>query len=175
MTISKDLFLALLSMDTYNEGYGSDVQLPGIEQGATLQSLGSATVLTSSSLVLLDPVTHQPLDQPAGFYAIAYQTTADVGDPNNGGVIPAGTIIISYRGTDSPLGTTPNAGGSDVANGYGLGAGSATAPQALMAVQFYQAVAAANPGATIEVTGHSLDELSGEAANDNPRCARAVA
>jgi hypothetical protein len=54
MTSSKDLFLAILSMDANNEGYGAGVQLPGTEQGTSLQVLGNATVLTNSSLVLLD-------------------------------------------------------------------------------------------------------------------------
>lgn len=40
--------------------------------------------------------------QAAGFYAVAYKTTADIGDPNDPqNFIAAGTTIISYRGTDN--------------------------------------------------------------------------
>jgi hypothetical protein len=41
MTISKDLFLSILSMDAYNRGYN-----PGIA-GLTGNSIGNATILDS--------------------------------------------------------------------------------------------------------------------------------
>jgi len=57
MTISKDLFLAILSMDSYNQGYGR-----GIEHGKT--QIGAATFR-------VDDVSSEA--QAAGFYAIAYE------------------------------------------------------------------------------------------------------
>ena len=75
MSISKDLYLAILAMDSYNQGYGK-----GLDHGKT--QIGSATVKDISS----------GLDdsgwQDAGFYAVAYDTEY-------------GTVI-SYRGTDNP-------------------------------------------------------------------------
>ena len=78
MTVSKDLFLSILSMDAYYRGYA-----PGIDYlGGFGTSIGSATIradnLPSGS-------------QLAGFYAIAYD------DPTYG-------TIISYRGTDDFVG-----------------------------------------------------------------------
>ena len=78
MPISKDLFLAILSMDSYNQGYGR-----GIEHGKT--QIGAAT--------------KKDIDLPAGseaagFYAIAY----DVG--GSGPSELSGKTVISYRGTD---------------------------------------------------------------------------
>ena len=44
MAISKDLFLAILSMDAYNEGYGAGLQIAEAPNG-TLKTLGDAVVL----------------------------------------------------------------------------------------------------------------------------------
>lgn len=76
MTTSKDLLLAILSMDAYNQGYA-----PGIEHGSA--RIGTATFSTDSSVLRKND---EPLDQPAGFYAVAYD------------VAGLGTVI-SYRGT----------------------------------------------------------------------------
>jgi hypothetical protein len=71
----KDLFYAILSMDAYNRGYNSGIDLKG-------STLGNA-------LISLDAEDEGFLDagaaQSAGFYAVAYQWN--------------GEIIISYRGT----------------------------------------------------------------------------
>ena len=64
MTISKDLFLAILSMDSYNCGYS-----PGLILAGT--TIGNATIGLTSSI--LRDSNNNPLDQPAGFYAIAYR------------------------------------------------------------------------------------------------------
>ena len=93
MTISKDLLLAILSMDAYNRGYGSGVSGLSDANGALLGDVSISG--TSASLV---DANGNRLDEAAGFYAVAYTTTADIGDPTNGGIIPAGTTIISYRG-----------------------------------------------------------------------------
>ena len=93
MTISKDLFLAILSMDSYNQGYGR-----GINHGKT--QIGSATINTDSEEVFRDPSSDP--DTPtsahaAGFYAIAYEV--DGSGPSG----LAGKTVISYRGTDAAL------------------------------------------------------------------------
>lgn len=78
MTISMDLFLALLAMDSYNRGYDPEVVLTG-------SSLGTASV-------------GLPEDRSdwvgVGFYAISYTVGSGVE-----GIAP-GTTVISYRGTD---------------------------------------------------------------------------
>ena len=60
MTISKDLFLAILSMDTYNRGYAPGMNLTGT-------AIGNATIDETSS-VLVD-ASGNALDRPAGFFA----------------------------------------------------------------------------------------------------------
>lgn len=139
MSMSKDLFLALLSMDAYNRGYGAGLTLPG-----DTSLLGNAAVLTDSTKALRDPITNEPLDQPAGFYTVAYKTTKDIGTAETGGIIPAETTIISYRGTDANLVSPFGNEGSDLLNGYGLGTGSPFGPQAFLAVDFYNANPAAH-------------------------------
>lgn len=87
MTISKDLFLAILSMDAYNRSYGAGVDL-GVNSDVKDTLLENIKILqATSSLPTSDAYK-------AGFYAIAYQTTADIGDPDNGGVIPAAGFAI---------------------------------------------------------------------------------
>ena len=88
MTISKDLFLAILSMDSYNQGYGK-----GIDHGKT--QIGAATKVSDS--VILDTPGNVDVAQAAGFYAIAY----DVDGSGPSGL--AGKTVISYRGTDQRL------------------------------------------------------------------------
>jgi len=91
MAISKDLFLAILSMDAYNQGYNK-----GIDHGKT--QIGSATTKTDSTLVFTDPNADPddtPPDEAASFYAVAY----DVDGADIDG-LAAGTTVISYRGTD---------------------------------------------------------------------------
>ena len=82
MSTSKDLLLAILAMDSYNQGYGKR-----IDHGKT--QIGNATKKTDSTLVFTDPNADPkdtPPDEAAGFYAVSYTT-------------PYGKVI-SYRGTD---------------------------------------------------------------------------
>ena len=89
MTISKDLFLAILSMDAYNRDYGA-----GLSDGSgdDPDGLGDAigTQLGNSE------VSHRSSSDPnsdevaAGFYAVAYT----VGEGVQG--LDAGTTVISY-------------------------------------------------------------------------------
>ncbi len=79
MTISRELMLAILSMDSYNRGYGVGVE--GLDEEG---QIGNATII---------PTPSQTGWQAAGFYAIAYDMTGVAG-------FAAGERVISYRGTD---------------------------------------------------------------------------
>ncbi len=140
MTLSRDMFLAILSMDSYNRGYGFGVgQLP--ETGG----LGNATLLAANS-------QQQSGWQATGFYAIAYDMT----DVEN---FADGERVISYRGTNYD-GTGDYNKYRDIWNGWTVGAGFGGASQAQLSLDFYRAVAGreavqgANPN--IILTGHSL-------------------
>lgn len=86
MTISKDLFLAILSMDSYNRGYGAGIEL----SDAVDTKIGSANI---SKRIQDVSDTFGTEAQAAGFYAVAY----DVGADGPAGL--AGKTVISYRGT----------------------------------------------------------------------------
>jgi hypothetical protein len=136
MTISKDLFLAILSMDSYNRGY--NVGITGLGDGP----IGNASVSAQSNTQPGSPGVS------AGFYGIAYDTSAVSG-------FSAGEKTIAYRGTDSMFGTIGI--GGDIWNAYGVGAGSPQGKQAELAIEFYQNVAAGADlqTANISLTGHS--------------------
>ena len=90
-TISKDLFLAVLAMDSYNRGYGQGIVL-------TDTKLGTATILEDSEDFFRTSGQAEGELYPAaasGFYAIAFT----VGEGVEG--LTAGTTVISYRGTDT--------------------------------------------------------------------------
>ena len=102
MTMSRELFLAILSMDSYNRGYS-----PGIKNlGSVGSQIGNVIISTDSTET---PIT-KDVGQAAGFYAVAYTTAA-------------GGKIISYRGTDQLAATPFSEFGSDVWNGYSLAGG----------------------------------------------------
>ncbi|WP_428541755.1 hypothetical protein [Profundibacter sp.] len=90
MTISKDLFLAILSMDSYNRGYGTGIEL----SDAVDTKIGAAKIGKRIQDV---SDTFGSEAQAAGFYAIAY----DVDGSGPSGL--AGKTVISYRGTDAAL------------------------------------------------------------------------
>ena len=73
MTISKDLFLAILSMDSYNRGYGAGLSDGGLNDPDGLGEtghIGSAALITRADLGI---TTEQyQAWQDVGFYAIAY-------------------------------------------------------------------------------------------------------
>ena len=142
MSISKELFLAILSMDAYNRGYGAGIADGGKDDidglGRIGSHIGSATVKNDNNSTAA---------QASGFYAVAYTMG---GGPD---VPPElqGKTIISYRGTDN-YGAQPNI--ADVWNGYGIALGSPLGKQACLAAAFRAAVATS--GATPILTGHSL-------------------
>ncbi|MBI1301221.1 MAG: hypothetical protein GC137_06115 [Alphaproteobacteria bacterium] len=138
------LFNAILSMDAYNRGYNPGIQFGNLASGesATInEQIGLATI-TQDSRVLTDPGSGSRLDQPAGFYAVAY----DVGGAGS---------IISYRGTDDAL---------DPIYGWPVSTGLPDADQGILAFGFYNWIATdmnnGNPidprNASISLTGHSL-------------------
>jgi hypothetical protein len=152
MTISRELFLAILSMDSYNRGYGEGIS--GL--GGVGSSVGSAKIIKQSGTAENDP------DRVAGFYAIAYELTAPVG--KEGDILASDTTVIAYRGTDQILPSWGETWG-DLLQGWTLGAGWPDAgSQGNLSLVFYAAVTgqsaeqifdAETTGNTV-VTGHSL-------------------
>jgi len=141
---SRDLFLAILAMDSYNRGYDRGIDKNGtklVEGGA----LGNATFLSDAN-------DSNGIAKAAGFYAIAYNWN--------------GEKIVAYRGTDklSPSFFGLNGSGSDF-EAYGIGIGQpfsltgGLTAQARLTIEFYRKVAGegSDPfAANITTTGHSL-------------------
>jgi hypothetical protein len=132
--MNRDLFLAILSMDSYNRGYG-----------ASIRDLNETGKIGNASIREFKIGEKQGW-QSAGFYAIAYDMSGVSG-------FAEGERVISYRGTDGEISALGSAwdfirsrfGGStdnDVINGYGVALGHPDGPQALLALEFYRAVAA---------------------------------
>ncbi|MBX9826325.1 MAG: pre-peptidase C-terminal domain-containing protein [Xanthobacteraceae bacterium] len=135
--MNRDLFLAVLAMDSYNRGNAPGVSGLSDAVGALI---GDASVIGSKD---------DAAARAAGFYAIAYNSTS-LGK------------IISYRGTDSNAGLEATITSGDALNGYGLALGSPYGPQATMAIDFYQQIVGAEAtvaelrSAEVTLTGHSL-------------------
>lgn len=148
MSLSKELGLAILAMDAYNHGTNPAVKDVG-------NSLGIAEVVPLSDYGFDDTKTDEW--NAAGFSATVYELTATVGN------LPQGTIVISYRGTDSVWGSPaklwegrlPTDG--DLLNAYGLAVGMPTASQGKFAIELFKAVQeTAGNGVKPVLTGHSL-------------------
>jgi len=110
MSISNDLFLMILSMDSYNRGYDKGIQVQGQQNNPDGQ-IGLAKLFD-------DKGDQQARD--SGFYAAAYTW--------------GGKTVLSYRGTDD-IETLSAA--NDIWSGWTLGAGYAGASQAGLAMDFY--------------------------------------
>lgn len=138
--MDRNVFLAILSMDSYNRGYGSRIK----ELGDKGTKIGNSVVGEDAQSLLTKGSA-----EAAGFYAIAYDWTHD-GKTER---------VISYRGTDNLS--------SDAFNSYAIGAGNpynllGTSYGAVvgLTVDFYKAVVGAGndpfaPNA-VTLTGHSL-------------------
>ena len=124
MTISKDLFLAILSMDSYNRGY--DVGIQGL--GGLNSEIGNARIISQSDTI------NGSAGVSAGFYGLAYNTSSVSG-------FSSGEKTVAYRGTNAD--TVANLL-TDAWNGYGVGAGSPAGKQAELALGFYQNIAGAS-------------------------------
>jgi hypothetical protein len=122
--MNTDLFNAILAMDSYNRGYNAGIVFGSDTTNSTDAAgtqIGSVTVYDSDG---------DAAAKAAGFYAIAYQESS-------------GAVTISYRGTDSILGTgTYSFTDADPLTGWGGGAGLTDTPQSVLAIAFYQIVAA---------------------------------
>jgi hypothetical protein len=105
MTISKELFLSILSMDSYNRGYGEGVG--GL--GDLGSKIGTATLSQQSD------TAEGPAGVNAGFYAISYT----IGSGVDG--LASGTTVISYRGTNAD---NVSSFVTDAWNGYGTAPGT---------------------------------------------------
>ena len=110
MSISKDLFLSILAMDSYNRGYGAgiaDGNGSTDNDGNDTDGLGRIGSRIGTASVVSDNNSDEAQD--AGFYALAY----DIGPDGPEGL--AGKTVISYRGTDTSL---------DHSTGWSVGAGN---------------------------------------------------
>lgn len=79
--MNREFFISLLAMDVYNRDYNA-----GVETRHAPAGLGNAIISKDSSILVSNG---QRIDQPAGFYAIAYDWN--------------GQTVLSYRGTDDGL------------------------------------------------------------------------
>ncbi len=151
--MNRDLFLAILSMDSYNRGYGRGIKFSANDIASNKNEVG---VKIGNAIVTQQDNSESAV--AAGFYAIAYDMTGVAGFAD-------GERVISYRGTDrlfnNPFGNGP---GSDFW-AYGIGVGQPFAltggltDQARLTIEFFRAVAGdgADPfAANITTTGHSL-------------------
>lgn len=102
MTIDRDLFLAILAMDSYNRGYGEGIE----DLGGQGTQLGNATIIRQSD------VAEGSSGVTAGFYAIAYNVSDVTG-------LEGYSRVISYRGTNATL----DGIFADITNGWDAVAG----------------------------------------------------
>ena len=97
MTISKDLLLAILSLDSYNRGYHSGISDGNAEDkdGLGDSSNGSIKIGTVSVDSNIQDAQIELESKAAGFYAISYKI--DDGSKITG--LNTNDTIIAYRGT----------------------------------------------------------------------------
>lgn len=166
--MNKDLFLAILSLDTYNRGYAKGVVVSGSRDGLDLgepsRQIGNATILSQD---ISDAAVN------AGFYALSYK----INDNSVAGLAKDSTVI-AYRGSDyedtNGIGLAQLLYGNDIWKGWRAGFGFPFGGQPALALDFYQAVTHQSPyntPGTVTLTGHSLGgELAGyvSALSGNP-------
>jgi hypothetical protein len=129
--MNRDVFLSILAMDSYSRGYRQGINL----ESSNGTRIGNATILNQSETLGISP------EVQASFYGIAYTMTGASG-------FNSGERVIAYRGTDDLGAESWNPSdwllGSDVWNGWGVGAGSSpSSTQARLAVEFYKSVVGA--------------------------------
>lgn len=122
MTISDELFMSILAMDSYNRGYNF-----GIGGANGLSELSDGTVGIGNATVSfnIEDAGLEDLAEPQSFYAIAYEYD--------------GQTIISYRGNDVQPGLFPPRLG-DATTGWPIGAGIIEGTQVDLARVFYEQV-----------------------------------
>ena len=118
--MNNNLMKAILSMDSYNRGYGAGVIVNGNELGNAeiVQTTLDGQTVDFDSATIVDPDTDERLDDDIGFYALAYSY--------------GGETVISYRGTNFNIVPSPK----DVFHGWSLGNGNTDSEQGRMAAQF---------------------------------------
>ena len=124
--MNRELFLAILSMDSYNRGYGQ-----GVSKLTPSGQIGLATIAKDS--LVLGGNTDARLDEAAGFYAIAYDVS-QMKDANGDPLFGTDGTVIAYRGTDGIL-------AGDLLYGWTLGGGGVDFRPAML-VANHRAVAA---------------------------------
>ena len=144
--ISDELFLAILSLDTYYRGTTAE--------GEKINVIPGNGVGTASFNYNYMPSQGLPSWNSVGFAATVYSYD--------------GKQVIAFRGTDNiglDIGSFFNGGdliskNSDVLNGWTLMAGYYPAPQALLAIDLYQQVVgrpiSEGGSSLVMLTGHSL-------------------
>ncbi len=137
-TTSKDLFLAILALDSYNRGYNPG--LSGLLDAAGTQ-IGTARIVKTAE----DP---GGIAKSASFYAVAY-------DVSNVPGFAVGDKVISYRGTEFDANIW-----QDILFGWSLSLGFGDASEAQLAKKFYTDVTHlplyATNAQNVILTGHSL-------------------
>ena len=107
MTVSKELYLAILSMDSYSRGSGAGIADGGKDDPDCLGEAGSEI-----GHAIVKKVDLPTGSQAAGFYAVAYTMGEGPDVPSES----QGKTILSCRGTDAPV---------DDLKGWLIGAGAA--------------------------------------------------
>ncbi len=115
--MNRDLFLAILAMDSYNRGYGQGIK--GLAVKANVTKLGNVTINTDSVIKFGADA------QAAGFYAIAYDVS-QMKDATGAPLFGTDGTVIAYRGTDGIL-------AGDLLYGWTLGGGVNFRPAMLVA------------------------------------------
>ncbi len=110
-----DLFLSILSMDSYSRNNNQGVFMPSApDDDSSGIVIGNAEIIGST------------VDAEHSFYAIAYR-------------LSDGTIVVDYRGTDDLNFSNPTvAAANDLFNGWLVGGGVTINNQSGLALEFYQ-------------------------------------
>ena len=124
MPLSRELYLAILAMDSYNRGYDAGTELVGSD-------LGGAAIGTDSEEVF------DGVGKDVSFFAQSYDISGVAGVEGLGDA----TTVVSYRGTDNPdfLDFA-----SDVWTGWTIGTGYSEASQAGLTVSFFESAVGGN-------------------------------
>lgn len=134
--MNDDLFHAILALDVYNRGYNSGIN----ELRNSFAPIGRASFYMQSNTL------ENSDDRNAGLYAASY--------------LRDGKTIISFRGTDRFTTDGATGEGSDITNGWTVGAGFGTGSQAARAKSFFELATGSSvytPASdSVSVTGHSL-------------------
>lgn len=133
MTMSRDLFLAILAMDSYNRGYGEGVAglaAPELNPDGTPKTIiriGNAQISGDSVTIL------GPDGEAAGFYALAYDVSG-VKDAKGNPLFDTDTVI-AYRGSDYEDTNGAILRSNDLWQGWTVGAGFPGGGQAGLALE----------------------------------------